>query len=73
MKITLKDVRLEKKGESIKPVGTYAVMLGDKEVAKQAFNDGYSGMEVSFSRDVRAKINEVEMLIDKEIKEHLGA
>jgi len=51
-----------------KVAGKYAVMMGDREIASQDFNDGYSAKEVPFSADTVKAIMGVENIIKTELE-----
>lgn len=68
VELGLKTWRIEaEKGEQMVK-GHYSIMYGGKEIATQAFNDGYSGKDVKFTADVVAKIKELEAAIKEELR-----
>ena len=54
-----------------KVAGTYKIMLGDKEVANQGFNNGYGSTEITFSSDVMRKAKDLGRQITTEIENYL--
>jgi len=49
--------------------GEYAVMLNDKEVATQRFNEGYSTTPITFPRELTDKVRALTDEINKSIKD----
>ena len=52
--------------------GSYSLMMGEKEIAVQGFNDGYHSKELPFSGDTMAAILKVEAVIKDEIQKLLS-
>ena len=74
VQLTLKSwkVAQDEKTKLPKLHGSYAVMMGEKEIASQNFNDGYSGKEVPFSGDLIKKTMELETMIKEELEKLIG-
>jgi hypothetical protein len=51
--------------------GKYAVMMGDKEIATQHFNDGYNCKELPFSNEAIAAVRGLEKIISTELEKVL--
>lgn len=71
--LALKDwkVALDAKTKQPKVVGNYAVMVGDKEIASQAFNEGYDCKIIAFSPELTATIISIEAAIKNELESRL--
>jgi hypothetical protein len=74
VKLSLKSWRVvqDEKSKLPKVVGTYAVMVGEKEVAAQNFNEGYGSKEISFSAEVVNALLGVEGVIRGELEKMLS-
>ncbi len=73
MRIEVKDWKYEKKDNGTPTItGTYAVMLGKKEIANKSFNDAYGSMDIVFPSELVARIEtigvEIIQLIKKEFE-----
>ncbi len=51
--------------------GTFALMSGDKEIARQTFNEGYGAKEVAMSGEAIAAAMSVEVIIKSELEKVL--
>jgi hypothetical protein len=69
VKLSLKDWKVVQDSETKLPkvAGKYVVLMGEKEIATQAFNDGYGSKEIPFTGDAMRAI----MAAEKEIKAEL--
>ncbi len=69
VQLHLKTWRIEADPKTKVPklVGTYGVMCGEKEIAEQKFNDGYSDKVIPFSEKTMAKLKELEADIKTEL------
>ena len=61
-------IQEDEKTKLPKVVGSYVIMMGDKEIATQDFNQGYSGKEVPFSDNIIQELRKVEELIKTEME-----
>ncbi len=52
--------------------GHFAVVMGEKEIATQGFNEGYASKEIPFTGDLIAKIMSIESLIKEELTKMIG-
>lgn len=48
--------------------GTFGLLMGDKEIASQEFNQGYSGKKIAFSNELTQKIQFLETEIKAEME-----
>lgn len=55
-----------------KIAGRYLVMMGDKEVASQEFNEGYSAREIPFGPEVTQAVMAIEATIKAELERLLS-
>lgn len=71
--IVLKTWRIvqDEKTKLPKPAGKYLVMMGDKEIAAQDFNEGYTGKEIPFSGETINVIMQTEAVIKAELERML--
>ncbi len=49
-------------------VGLFSVMMGEKEIASQSFNEGYNSKEIPFSGDTINALINVESIIKTELE-----
>jgi len=52
--------------------GTYGLMMGDKEIASQDFNEGYSSKKLPISNDLINEVTKLEVLIRTEMERLLS-
>lgn len=52
--------------------GHFAVVMGEKEIATQSFNEGYGSKEIPFTGELISKIMDIESLIKGELTRLIG-
>lgn len=74
VQLSLKEWRVvqDEKTKCPKVVGRYTVMMGEKEIACQEFNGGYSCKEVPFSDATINAILQIEAVIKGELERLLS-
>ncbi len=72
--LSLKNWKVEQDDESKLPriKGAYSVMMGEKEIATQSFNDGYNAKNIPFSGEAMEAIMAAEVIIKAELQKMLS-
>jgi hypothetical protein len=72
--LTLKrwKVSVDEKTKLPKLSGAFALLMGDKEIANQDFNDGYNSKEIPFSSDLINKLVALEADVKLEMERLLS-
>ncbi len=73
VQLVIKSWRIVKDVQTSLPrvAGSYGVMMGEREIASQDFNEGYACKSLAFSVELLKKLREVETLIVAEIQKML--
>ena len=68
-RIVVKEWKIETRNDKPVITGTYAVMLGDKEIAKQEFNNQFGGTEIQFDKEINEAVKNLTVSIKQSIEE----
>lgn len=73
VKIVLQNWEVTKQSKTNLPTvaGRYAIMVGNKEIASQKFNEGYDSKEISFSGELISALKGLEDLVVAELTKML--
>ena len=66
--MVIKDWQIKEEEGRAVIAGNYAVMLGGKEIATQAFNSGYGALEIAFEREIQDAARELSVKISESIQ-----
>jgi hypothetical protein len=73
MKLKLKTWKIiedSKKGKVV--AGSYSIMQGNQEMAKQEFNEGYSCVDIAFPAELLVEIQTLDEKIQKAITDNFN-